>query len=56
MIILEFKLKGKAEQYRVIDEIIRTAQFVKNKTLKHWIDNQEIKLVDLYKQCAIMAK
>ena len=55
MIILEFKLKGKAQQYRVIDEMIRTAQFVRNKTLKHWIDNQGIKLVDLYKQCAIMA-
>src|SRR4029078_328583 len=56
MIVLEFKLKGKAEQYRVIDEMIRTAQFVRNKTLRYWIDNQEVKLVDLYKQCAIMAK
>ena len=56
MIVLEFKLKGKAEQYRVIDEMIRTAQFVRNKTLRHWIDNQGIKLVDLYKQCAVMAK
>jgi len=56
MIVLEFKLKGKAEQYRIIDEMIRTAQFVRNKTLRHWIENQGVKLVDLYKQCAIMAK
>ncbi|MBD1830426.1 transposase [Microcoleus vaginatus GB1-A2] len=56
MIILEFKLKGKAQQYRVIDDMIRTAQFVRNKTLRYWIDNQGVKLVDLYKQCAIMAK
>ncbi len=56
MITLEFKLKGKAEQYRIIDEMIRTAQFVRNKTLKYWIDNQGVKLVDLYKQCAILAK
>ncbi|MFB8798597.1 MAG: transposase [Microcoleus sp.] len=56
MIVLEFKLKGKAQQYRVIDEMIRTAQFVRNKTLRHWIDHQGVKLVDLYKQCAIMAK
>ncbi len=56
MIVLEFKLKGKAEQYRIIDDMIRTAQFVRNKTLRHWIDNQGIKLVDLYKQCAVMAK
>ncbi|PHX53787.1 transposase [Tychonema bourrellyi FEM_GT703] len=56
MIVLEFKLKGKAEQYRVIDEMIRTAQFVRNKTLRYWMDNQGVKLVDLYKQCAVMAK
>lgn len=56
MIVLEFKLKGKAEQYRIIDDMIRTAQFVRNKTLRHWVDNQGIKLVDLYKQCAVMAK
>ncbi|XZN97288.1 MAG: RNA-guided endonuclease InsQ/TnpB family protein [Microcoleus sp.] len=56
MIVLEFKLKGKAEQYRIIDDMIQTAQFVRNKTLRHWIDNQGIKLVDLYKQCAVMAK
>ncbi|MEG4534576.1 transposase [Microcoleus sp. D2_18a_D3] len=56
MIVLEFNLKGKAEQYRIIDDMIRTAQFVRNKTLRHWRDNQGIKLVDLYKQCAVMAK
>jgi len=56
MIVLEFKLKGKAEQYRVIEEMIGTAQFVRNKTLRYWIDNQGVKLIDLYKQCAIMAK
>ncbi len=56
MIVLEFKLKGKPQQYRVIDEMIRTAQFVRNKALRYWIDNQAVKLVDLYKQCAIMAK
>ncbi len=55
MIVLEFKLKGKPQQYRVIDEMIRTAQFVRNKALRYWIDNQGVKLVDLYKQCAIMA-
>ncbi|WP_339383776.1 transposase [Tychonema sp. LEGE 07196] len=56
MIVLEFKLKGKAEQYRIIDDTIRTAQFVRNKTLRYWIDNSRVKLVDLYKQCAIIAK
>ena len=56
MIVLEFKLKGKPQQYRVIDEMIRTAQFVRNKALRYWIDNQGVKLSDLYKQCVIMAK
>ena len=49
-------MKGQAKQYRVIDEMIRTAQFVRNKTLRYWTENQGVKLVDLYKQCAIMAK
>ena len=56
MIVLEFKLKGKTQQYRVIDEMIRTAQFVRNKALRYWMDNQAVKLSDLYKQCALMAK
>src|SRR4028119_2273493 len=56
MITLELKLKGKAQQYRIIDEMIRTAQFVRNKTLKYWTENQGVKLIDLYKQCAVMAK
>ena len=56
MIVLELKLKGKTQQYRVIDEMIRTAQIVRNTTLRYWINNQGVKLVDLYKQCAIMAK
>jgi putative transposase len=56
MIVLEFKLKGKSQQYRVIDDMIRTAQFIRNKTLRYWIDNQNVKLSDLYKQCAVIAK
>ncbi|MBD2083539.1 transposase [Trichocoleus sp. ST-U3] len=56
MIVLEFKLKGRHEQYRVIDDMIRTAQFIRNKALRYWMDNQGIKLSDLYKQCAVLAK
>jgi len=47
MIVLELKLKGKPQQYRVIEEMIRTAQFVRNKALRCWIDNQRAKLSDL---------
>jgi putative transposase len=35
--------------------MIRTAQFIRNKALRYWMDNQGVKLPDLYKQCAIMA-
>jgi len=56
MIVLEFKLKGKPQQYRVIDDMIRTAQFIRNKALRYWMDNQNVKLSDLYKQCAVLAK
>jgi putative transposase len=56
MITLEYKLKGKPAQYRVIDDMIRTAQFIRNKALRYWMDHQNVKLSDLYKQCAILAK
>jgi putative transposase len=56
MIVLEFKLKGKPQQHRVIDDMIRTAQFIRNKALRYWMDNQGVKLSDLYKQCAVLAK
>src|SRR5919202_840137 len=55
MITLEYKLKGKQAQYRVIDDTIRSAQFIRNKALRYWMDNQNVKLSDLYKQCAILA-
>jgi len=35
--------------------MIRSAQFVRNKALRYWMDNQNVKLSDLYKQCAILA-
>jgi putative transposase len=56
MIVLEFKLKGTPQQYRIIDDMIRTAQFIRNKALRYWMDNRGVKLPDLYKQCAVMAK
>ena len=56
MIVLEFKLKGNQAQYRVIDDMIRTAQFIRNKALRYWMDNSYVKLSDLYKQCTVLAK
>jgi putative transposase len=38
MIVLEFKLYGRAEQFGRVDEAIRTAQFIRNKSIRHWMD------------------
>ncbi len=47
MITLEFKLKGRETQYRIVDEMIRTFQFVRNKCLRLWIDGRNVKLSEV---------
>ncbi len=49
MIVLEFKAKGKTTQYAAIDEAIRTAQFVRNKCVRYWMDNSCVGQKDLYR-------
>ena len=49
MIVLEFKAKGKATQYTAVDEAIRTAQFVRNKALRFWMDNLGVGQKQLYR-------
>jgi putative transposase len=49
MIVLEFKAKGKTTQYAAIDEAIRTAQFVRNKALRFWMDNRGVGQKQLYR-------
>jgi putative transposase len=56
MRVLEFKLKGKDGQYRKIDDAIRTAQFVRNKSLRYWMDNRGIGKYALNSYCAQLAK
>jgi len=46
MIVYEFKAKGKEEQYRAIDEAIRTSQFVRNKCLRLWMDSSREDQID----------
>lgn len=55
MIIYEFKVKGKDAQYRAIDEAIRTSQFIQNKCLRFWMDNEKVGKYDLNKYCAVLA-
>lgn len=49
MIVLEFKAEGKTTQYSAIDEAIRTAQFVRNKCVRYWMDNQGVGQKELYR-------
>ncbi|HAA28042.1 MAG TPA: transposase [Cyanobacteria bacterium UBA8553] len=58
MLVLEAKLKGRTEQFRVIDDIIRAAQFIQNKALRFWMDSSPEDKVNRYslnKYCAVLA-
>ena len=46
MLVLEYKLKGKQQQYRAIDEAIRTTQFIRNKAIRYWMDAAKEQKVD----------
>ncbi|MCS6960434.1 MAG: transposase [Pseudanabaenaceae cyanobacterium SKYGB_i_bin29] len=56
MLVRESKLKGAQPQYQALDEAIRTAQFVRNKCLRHWMDNQGVNKAQLYKVCKELAQ
>lgn len=56
MLVLEAKLKGKQGQYNSIDEAIRTALFIRNKSLRYWMDNKNVGKNDLQRLCAVLAK
>src|SRR5919199_1663257 len=38
MLVLEYKIKAKPSQYKVIEEAIRTVQFIRNKCIRYWMD------------------
>ncbi|MEQ8382427.1 MAG: transposase [Coleofasciculus sp. A1-SPW-01] len=56
MIVFEFKVKAKPTQYAAIDEAIQTSQFVRNKCLRYWMDNEGASKYDLNKYCSVLAK
>jgi putative transposase len=56
MIVIEYKLKAKQHQYQAIDKAIRTAQFVRNKALRYWMDNKGVNKYDLNKYCRVLAQ
>ena len=56
MLTREAKLiNGTKSQYQAIDDAIRTAQFVRNKAVRYWMDNQGVGKADLYTLCKDLA-
>lgn len=56
MFVLETKLRGSPTQFAALDDVIRTAQFIRNKCLRYWMDNKGVGQYDLSKLCAELAK
>ena len=56
MLIFEFKAYGKPQQFNAVDEAIRTVQFIRNKALRFWIDNEKVNKFDLNRYSAVLAK
>ena len=56
MLVFEFKAYGKQNQFKAVDEGIRTAQFIRNSCLRYWMDNKKVDRYDLNKYCAVLAR
>ncbi|MEA5498733.1 RNA-guided endonuclease InsQ/TnpB family protein [Limnoraphis robusta] len=57
MLVREAKLlTGLKEQYKALDEAIRTAQFIRNKCVRYWMDNRGVGKPSLYVHSKDLAK
>ena len=56
MIVLELRTYAKSEQFKAVDEAIRIGQFIRNKSMRLWIDGNAKSWFDLSKYCAILAQ
>ncbi|NES64577.1 MAG: IS200/IS605 family element transposase accessory protein TnpB [Okeania sp. SIO2D1] len=55
MLVYEMKLKGTENQYRRLDEAIRTGRFVRNSVIRAWLDGQVKSRNDAYKHCKVLS-
>jgi putative transposase len=55
MLIYEAKLEGRQNQYKRLDEAIRTGRFVRNSIIRAWMDGQVKSRNDAYKYCKVLA-
>ena len=56
MLVYEYKLDGNQKQFAAIEEAIRTAQFIRNKCLRLWMDNRGTNKYDLNTYTAAVAR
>lgn len=56
MLVLEFKAYGKASQFTAIEEAIRVTQFIRNKSVRLWMDGGAKSCFDLNRYTAVLAK
>ena len=56
MFILQYKLRGKLEQFNAIDEGIRTVQFVRNKCVRLWMDSKAVGQKHIYRYTTQLRK
>ena len=56
MIVREAKLLNETKkQYQALDDAIRTAQFIRNKAVRYWMEHRGVG-IDLYALCKDLAK
>jgi putative transposase len=55
MLVIEAKLYGNKPQYTKLDEMIRTASFVRNSCIRYWMDNEKVGQYDLSRLCKELA-
>ncbi len=55
MLVLEMKIYAKHKQCLAMDEAIRTAQFIRNKALRYWMDNKRVGKYNLSAYCKVLA-
>ncbi|GCE50606.1 RNA-guided endonuclease InsQ/TnpB family protein [Thermosporothrix hazakensis] len=56
MLLYEYKLSGSRQQDAAIDEAIRIVQFIRNKSLRLWMETRGTSKNDLQCYCAVLAK
>lgn len=55
MLIYEMKLEGKNDQYRQLDQAIRTGRFIRNSIIRAWMDGKIKSRNDAYAYCKVLA-